>query len=277
MSRLRRHFLPHLRTCQQRVADQIRAMWLRANASPFLVYRQCMTLWMASAETTPTAPARAGKFSWNGVNISYADLAQGNQENTMKRFVIVEYQDASPEVQRIYDDIMETAGVTDVFNFLKAFGNNERVLRGFWSILKNVLLSGEVPMLLKQLILFRISVEYGNTYCASLHGQTILRIDPTITYDELLTISHGGKLDIPASYEVALDLITQMALQPKTVAREDFNFEEQLRDEGFSEQEIDELISVAGFGVLLNTMTDIVLVPTEDSPAPGTKDMEHAN
>ncbi len=61
-----------------------------------------------------------------------------------------------------------------------------------------------------------------------------------------------------------------MALHPKSVAAEDFDFEEQLRDEGFSEQEIDELISVAGFGVLLNTMTDIVHIPAEESLQPAT-------
>ena len=70
-------------------------------------------------------------------------------------------------------------------------------------------------------------------------------------------------MDIPASYRVAIDLVTQMALRPKTVAAEDFDFEEQLRDEGFSEQEIDELIAVAGFGVLLNTTTDIIAIPAE--------------
>jgi hypothetical protein len=61
-----------------------------------------------------------------------------------------------------------------------------------------------------------------------------------------------------------------MALRPKTVEAEDFDFEEQLRDEGFSEQEIDELISLAGFGVLLNTMTDIVHIPTEEPLRPAT-------
>ena len=70
-------------------------------------------------------------------------------------------------------------------------------------------------------------------------------------------------MDIPASYGVAIELVTQMALRPKTVTAEDFDFEEQLRDEGFSEQEIDELIAIAGFGVLLNTMTDVVHIPTE--------------
>ena len=181
----------------------------------------------------------------------------------MKRQTLVEHKDAAPEIQAIYDEVMEVIGSPDVFNFLKAFGNNEKVLRAFWSMLRYTLLEGDVPALLKQLILFRISVEYGNTYCASLHGRTVLRIDPTITYDELIAMSNGGNLDIPASYGVAIDLVTQMALRPKTVAAKDFDFEEQLRDEGFSEQEIDELISIAGLGVLLNTMTDIVHIPTE--------------
>ena len=186
----------------------------------------------------------------------------------MKRQTHVEYKDASREVQAIYDEVMEVSGSPDVFNFLKAFGNNEKVLRAFWSLLRYTILEGNVPTLLKQLILFRISVDYGNTYCASFHGRTILRLDPTITYDELIAMSDGRNLAIPASYRVAIKIVTQMALRPKTVEAEDF--EEQLRDEGFSEQEIDELISVAGFAVLVNTLTDIVHIPTEEPlrPAP---------
>lgn len=181
----------------------------------------------------------------------------------MKRQTLVEYQDASPSVQAIYDEIMAVTGSPEVFNFLKAFGNNERVLSALWGMLRHAVLEGNVPMLLKQLILFRISVEYGNTYCASFHGRTVLRLDPTISYDELMSMSTEINMDIPASYEVAIKLICQMALQPKTVKDADFDFEEQLRDEGFAEQEIDELIAVAGFGVLLNTLTDVIHIPTE--------------
>jgi len=188
----------------------------------------------------------------------------------MKRQMLVAYEDAAPEIQAIYDEVMEVTGSPDVFNFLKAFGNNEKVLRAFWSMIRYTILEGDVPALLKQLILFRISVEYGNTYCASLHGRTVLRIDPTMSYDELIAISKAQNMDIPASYEVAIELVTQMALRPKIVEAEDFDFEEQLRDEGFSEQEIDELISVAGFGVLLNTMTDIIHIPAEETFDPAT-------
>src|SRR4051794_26045112 len=125
----------------------------------------------------------------------------------MKRETLVEYQDASPAVRAIYDETMEITRTTDVFNFLKALGNNENVLRAFWSMLRYSLLEGEVPALLKQLILFKISLEYGNAYCTSMHGRTVLRLDKTITIDELMAISTGANLEIPASYQVALDIV----------------------------------------------------------------------
>jgi alkylhydroperoxidase family enzyme len=206
----------------------------------------------------------------DGMPAEEITIRRPTRRTKMKRQTLVEYKDASPEIQAIYDEVMEVSGSPYVFNFLKAFGNNEKVLRAFWSMLRYTLLEGDVPALLKQLILFRISVEYGNTYCASLHGRTVLRMDPTITYDELIAMSDGGNMDIPASYRVAIEIVTQMALRPKTVEAEDFDFEEQLRDEGFSEQEIDELISLAGFGVLLNTMTDIVHIPAEEPLRPAT-------
>ena len=76
----------------------------------------------------------------------------------MKRQILVEYKDAIPAVQAVYDEVMEVTGSQDVFNSLKAFGNNEHVLRAYWSMIRYTLLEGDVPALLKQLILFRIFV-----------------------------------------------------------------------------------------------------------------------
>ena len=70
----------------------------------------------------------------------------------MKRQTLVEYEDASPEVRALYDEIMETMGSPTVLNFLKALGHNENVLRAVWSMLKYTIVEGEIPALLKQLI-----------------------------------------------------------------------------------------------------------------------------
>ena len=186
----------------------------------------------------------------------------------MKRSSLVEYDDASPEVQAIYDEIMETMGSPTVLNSLKALGNNEHVLRGIWAMLRHTIVEGEIPALLKQLILFRISIVAGNKYCIDLHAHAALNLDPTLTYDDLTALSGGScTANLPSSYPVAIEIVARAALEPKSVADAGWDFEEQLRDEGFSEAEIDELLSVGLFSVMMNVMTDTYDVPRE-SPLP---------
>jgi alkylhydroperoxidase family enzyme len=186
----------------------------------------------------------------------------------MKREAQVEYEEASPEVQAVYDDIMNTLGTPDVLNTFKALGHNASVLRGVWSLLKGTIAEGEIPALLKQLILFKISIVAGNKYCTSLHGHDALNLDSTLTYEDLMALAEGTCAKLPASFQVAIDLVSKAALDPKSVADDDFDFEDQLRDEGFSESEIDELLAQGMLGVILNMVTDIYDIP-EEQPFPG--------
>jgi alkylhydroperoxidase family enzyme len=186
----------------------------------------------------------------------------------MKRNALVEYEDASPEVQATYDEIMNTMGSPSVLNFLKALGHNPHVLRAIWSMLKQTVIEGEIPALLKQLILFKISINVGNKYCTALHGHAALNLDPTLTYDDLVALSGGAcSANLPPSFPVAIEIITRASLDSKSVEDPDWDFEDQLRDEGFSESEIDELLAVGFFSVTMNMLTDTYDVPWE-SPFP---------
>ena len=190
----------------------------------------------------------------------------------MKRKTLVEYEETSPEVRAIYDEIMDTMGSPSVLNSLKALGHNPHVLRGVWSMLKSTLIEGEIPELLKQLILFKISTVAGNLYCTALHGHAALNLDPTLTYDDLVALSGGAcSANLPPSYPIAIDIVSRASLEPKSVEDPDWDFEEQLKDEGFSESEIDELLAVGYFSVMMNMLTDTYDVPRE-SPFPPPTD-----
>jgi alkylhydroperoxidase family enzyme len=190
----------------------------------------------------------------------------------MKRSTQVEYDDASPEVRAVYDEIMDTMGSPEVLKFLKALGHNHHVLRAVWSMLRETVIEGEIPALLKQLILFKISITAGNEYCTSLHGHAALNLDPTLTYDDLVALSGGAcTANLPPSFPAAIDIVSRVSLDPKGVENEGLAFEEQLRDEGFSESEIDELLAVGFFSVLMNMLTDTYDVPWE-SPFPPPTD-----
>ncbi len=183
----------------------------------------------------------------------------------MKRKTQVEYDDASPEVRALYDEIMDTMGVPTVLNSLKALGHNGHALRAVWSMLKETLIEGEIPALLKQLILFKISIVAGNEYCTALHGHAALNLDPTLTYDDLVALSGGAcSANLPPSFPVAIDIVFRASLESKSVEDADWDFEDQLRDEGFSESEIDELLAIGFLSVMLNMLTDTYDVPWEN-------------
>jgi hypothetical protein len=93
-------------------------------------------------------------------------------------------------------------------------------------------------------------------------------MDPTLTYDDLVSLSGGEcSANLPPSFPVAIEIISRASLHPKTVEDQKWDFEDQLRDEGFSEAEIDELLAVGFFSVMMNMLTDTYDVPWE-SPFP---------
>jgi alkylhydroperoxidase/carboxymuconolactone decarboxylase family protein YurZ len=190
----------------------------------------------------------------------------------MKRKTLVEYDDASPEVRALYDEIMDSMGSDSVLNVLQALGHNPRVLRGVWSMLKETLIEGEVPVLLKQLILFQISTVVGNKYCTRLHAHAALDLDPTLTYPDLVALSGGDcTANLPSSFPVAIEIVSRASLQPKSVEDPGWDFEGKLREEGFSEAEIDELLAVGYFSVMMNMMVDVYDVPFESPVPPGSE------
>jgi alkylhydroperoxidase family enzyme len=182
---------------------------------------------------------------------------------------MIEYPNAAPGVKAIYDEGMAVMGLTAVPNWMKVMGNNEFVLKANWEKFRHVVLEGTVPQLLKQLILFSISIKVGNRYCTAAHGHAALGLDKTLSYEDLISLAEGKAYPtLPKSFQVAIEMVTQAALHPKNVAKEDFDFEERLRDEGFSEQEIDELMAQADFGVMMNMITDIWEIPPDQEFPP---------
>lgn len=186
----------------------------------------------------------------------------------MKRHALVELADATPEIRSLYGEITDTMGTPEPLNALKSLGHNAIILRGVWSMLRATLMDGEIPELLKQLILFKISIIAGNEYCTSLHAHAALNLDPTLTYDDLKTLVDGEcRASLPPSFRVAIDVVSRASLDPKSVKDENWDFEEQLRDEGFTESEIDELLAVGYFSVMMNMLCDTYEVPWE-APLP---------
>ncbi len=183
----------------------------------------------------------------------------------MKRRILVDYEDASPQVKVIYDEIKQTFQLDDVPNLWKVFGGNEIVLRGNWEKSKHTFFNGTLPLPLKNLILFVISVQGENKYCTHAHGFTALQFDKSLTYDGLMSIASGEDYgELPASYKAALEVASKVSsMSHREVATESFDFEKQLRDEDFSEAEIDEVLAQVDFAIMKNVITKIYEIPID--------------
>jgi AhpD family alkylhydroperoxidase len=82
---------------------------------------------------------------------------------------LIEYEQASPEVRAVYDDIMATRRVTAVNNFWKALAHDPATLRRTWESIKQVMAPGALDALTKELIYVAVSVSNQCDYCIASH------------------------------------------------------------------------------------------------------------
>lgn len=82
---------------------------------------------------------------------------------------LIEYEDASPEVRQVYDDIMATRNVDWVNNFWKALAVQPDLLRRIWNGVKQVMAPGALDALTKEMIYLAVSVTNNCEYCINSH------------------------------------------------------------------------------------------------------------
>jgi len=88
----------------------------------------------------------------------------------MTRPAPIHYQDASPAVRAVFDDIMRTRNVPDVNNFWKYLANDPTTLKRTWESLKEVMAPGRLDRLTKELIYLAVSVTNHCDYCIASHS-----------------------------------------------------------------------------------------------------------
>lgn len=190
----------------------------------------------------------------------YSVLFMGGESHRPRHCELIEYEVAAPDVRAIYEDIRATLGITALPNWVKAMGGNATLLHGNWQKTKAVLAHGSLPGLLKELVIFYISTKRGSQYCSACHAHAALQLDRSLTMNELMGIARGELRTLPHSFQVALDVAAKSALEPAALTDADFA---RLRDAGFSESEVPELLALADLSVMFNTITMTYCVPLD--------------
>ena len=101
----------------------------------------------------------------------------------------IEYQDASPEVRAVYDDIMATRKTDWVNNFWKVLAHDPPTLRRIWANIKEVMGPGAVDPLVKEMLYLAVSASNSCRYCIASHSAAARKKGMTeAQYSELLAI-----------------------------------------------------------------------------------------
>jgi AhpD family alkylhydroperoxidase len=87
----------------------------------------------------------------------------------MATFGLIEYENASPEVRAVYDDIMTTRNTDYINNFWKAIAHDPATLRRTWESVKQVMAAGALDPLTKELVYLAVSASNQCGYCIASH------------------------------------------------------------------------------------------------------------
>ncbi len=82
---------------------------------------------------------------------------------------LIEYEDARGEVRAVYDDIMTTRQTDWINNFWKAIAHDPATLKRTWESVKQIMGSGVLDPLVKEMIYVAVSVTNQCGYCIASH------------------------------------------------------------------------------------------------------------
>jgi len=121
---------------------------------------------------------------------------------------LVEYAAASAEVRAVYEDIMLTRQTDYVNNFWKALAHDPVTLRRTWESIKQVMTSGALDALTKELIYLAVSVSNQCNYCIASHTAAARRAGMTdAMFAELMAVvgmaNESNRL--ASGYQVEID------------------------------------------------------------------------
>jgi AhpD family alkylhydroperoxidase len=121
---------------------------------------------------------------------------------------VIEYEDASPEVRAVYDDIRATRQTDYINNFWKVLANDPASLRRTWESIKQIMKPGALDALTKELIYIAVSVTNQCPYCIASHTASAQGKGMTdAMFHELMTVVGMANETnrLAAGYQVEID------------------------------------------------------------------------
>lgn len=107
----------------------------------------------------------------------------------MATVALIQYEEASPAVRAVYDDIKAARKIPDVNNFWKALANHPALLKETWERLRDTMAPGALDAATKEMIYLAVSISNACEYCIHTHTASAFKKGMTQEqYLELLAV-----------------------------------------------------------------------------------------
>jgi uncharacterized peroxidase-related enzyme len=121
---------------------------------------------------------------------------------------LIDYDNASPEVRAVYDDIRATRKTDFINNFWKALANDPATLKRTWESVKQIMAPGALDALTKELLYIAVSVTNQCPYCIASHTASAQSkgMTPQMFHELMAVVSMANETNrLAAGYQVEID------------------------------------------------------------------------
>ena len=121
---------------------------------------------------------------------------------------LIEYNEASPEVRTVYDDIMATRKTDWINNFWKALAHDPATLRRTWESIKQIMAPGALDPLTKEMIYVAVSVSNQCGYCIASHTAAARKkgMSDAMFHELMAVVGMANESNrLAAGYQVEID------------------------------------------------------------------------
>ena len=87
----------------------------------------------------------------------------------MPHIPLLRPEHASKDVIDVYEDFAKRMSFPGPPNFIMTQGHSPTVARGTWDVVRNVLVLGEIPRWVKEMVFVAISKDRNCSYCTAAH------------------------------------------------------------------------------------------------------------
>ncbi len=179
----------------------------------------------------------------------------------MAYFPIQEYdQVTNPSVKAVYEEIQTELGFGIVPNLFKSMAISPDFLEANWKKFRSVILQGDVPRTIKEMIGIAISQANDSQYALQvhLHGLSALGISEEVLHT---LVSDFANCPLPEREKAVISFGLLAATKPQKLTDADY---QHLQDLGLDQSEIFELIATANLFTEINHYTDAIALEIDN-------------